>query len=292
MYLLEVGENPESGLRRIMLEKIDESIDQLSMAGADPDVVVHEVRKSVKRIRAVLRLARPAMEDADYRRENLHFRDMGRRLAEARDAAVLPETLARILRASDRLEGEIDRISRDLIGPYAGHALPGDPGLILVKDLIAGFRSAAARAAAINFAAPDCDFLYQGLVETAGEACSGFEAALQAPDSFETFHEWRKQVKYLWHQFEIVSTIAASINAVLIEDLEHLSEQLGLAHDTANLHMRLEGMDSSRLNGEIGLLTRQVGRVRRDHEGAALAHGTALFSRGRDALLKWFPTGD
>jgi CHAD domain-containing protein len=65
---------------------------------------VHEARKSLKRLRALVKISRPALGDARYRRENAEFRQTGRLLSAARDAKVLIETLDGLLeRARDEL---------------------------------------------------------------------------------------------------------------------------------------------------------------------------------------------
>jgi CHAD domain len=68
----------------------------MSLAGkTDEDfgTAVHETRKSLKRLRATVRLARDELGEETYRRENVAFRDAGRRLGGARDSQVLLETL-------------------------------------------------------------------------------------------------------------------------------------------------------------------------------------------------------
>jgi CHAD domain-containing protein len=292
MYLLECGEAPQTGLRRIVLEKIDESIALLTNSGFDPEIAVHDVRKNVKRIRAALRLARFGMDEADYRRENGRFRDLGRRLAAAREAAALAGTLERILQAGGLPDAEIDRLSRIVLGRMdKDQAAALDPGRVLIAELAAGFRAAADQVTAFELPVSRKDFIRSGLVDTMEKARAGFDEASSIPESAETFHEWRKQVKYLWHQFELLAAHAEPSNEVLIEDLEHLSEQLGLAHDVANLHGKILLVSSEWGAGEIGSLARRVRRVRRDHEGAAIAHGRVIFGRQAAVLLDWYPNG-
>jgi hypothetical protein len=60
----------------------------------DLNPAVHEARKDLKKLRAVLRLVRDDLGDAVYRSENVRFRDAGRMLSGARDAHVRVETLA------------------------------------------------------------------------------------------------------------------------------------------------------------------------------------------------------
>ena len=52
----------------------------------------HEARKCFKRLRGLLRMARPALGKKLYRRENICFRDAARLLSAARDAQALVET--------------------------------------------------------------------------------------------------------------------------------------------------------------------------------------------------------
>ena len=63
---------------------------------------VHEVRKSLKRLRALMRLLRGELGRKRYARENAALRDCGRRLAGARDAEVMVGTLDALVRAPPR----------------------------------------------------------------------------------------------------------------------------------------------------------------------------------------------
>jgi len=58
-----------------------------------PDDAAHDARKRTKKLRALLRLARPELGDKVYRRENAGLRDAARRLSPVRDAWVLIEAL-------------------------------------------------------------------------------------------------------------------------------------------------------------------------------------------------------
>ena len=84
------------GVRRIARDQLDMSIERLEgHTDEDLGTAVHETRKSLKRMRATVRLARDELGDEAYRRENIAFRDAARRLGGARDSQVLLETLRR-----------------------------------------------------------------------------------------------------------------------------------------------------------------------------------------------------
>ena len=66
----------EEGCRRIAREQIERAQCQLKAPG-DPVAAVHETRKSLKRLRALLRLVRPALGEQTYREENAQLRSIG-----------------------------------------------------------------------------------------------------------------------------------------------------------------------------------------------------------------------
>jgi CHAD domain-containing protein len=69
-----------------------EVLEGLDDAGA-PERAVHETRKALKRLRALLRLLEPNLGEEVYAREDAAIRDAGRRLSGSRDAEVLLATL-------------------------------------------------------------------------------------------------------------------------------------------------------------------------------------------------------
>ena len=81
-------------LQEFALAQIDGALTYLTAAKHDPDEAIHETRRCLKRVRAGLRLLHPQLADATYDRDNVYLRNIGRRLATLRDAAVMTETLA------------------------------------------------------------------------------------------------------------------------------------------------------------------------------------------------------
>ncbi len=81
-------------IRRIARGQLDQAEAELKNAPKRKlAAAVHDTRKSLKRLRATVRLGRDALGEETYKRENQAFRDTGRRLAGVRDASVLIETL-------------------------------------------------------------------------------------------------------------------------------------------------------------------------------------------------------
>ena len=116
------GERAPDGLRRIARGQLEMSIERLE-GDTDEDLgtAVHETRKGLKRLRATVRLGRDELGDEAYRRENVAFRDAGRRLGGARDSRVLLETFGAL---ADRYPNEapperFERFRRTLVASTA-----------------------------------------------------------------------------------------------------------------------------------------------------------------------------
>ena len=93
-YKLERNESLPEGVARIARGRIDDAIDELSgEAGSSPQEAVHNARKDMKKLRALLRLVRGELGDDVYRRENECFRDAAAELSGLRDADVMLATL-------------------------------------------------------------------------------------------------------------------------------------------------------------------------------------------------------
>jgi CHAD domain-containing protein len=89
-------------IRETAREELTEAIRLLrDDYGDDPVTAVHEARKNLKKTRALLRLARPGLDAAVYRRENDAIRDAARLISGARDADVMLQTVDRLAKRDD-----------------------------------------------------------------------------------------------------------------------------------------------------------------------------------------------
>src|SRR4051794_26191676 len=91
-YRLERDESVISGLKRVVRDEMESAGDQLSGdRKKNRDEAIHEARKSIKKVRALLRIMGAELGDI-RRRENTRLRDIARRLSEFRDAFAIIET--------------------------------------------------------------------------------------------------------------------------------------------------------------------------------------------------------
>src|SRR5215207_7408884 len=96
-YRLKKGEPVPEGIARIAVGRIDHALDGLrGKTDSTPEEAVHEARKDMKKLRALLRLVRGEVGESTFARENACFRDAARELSGARDTDVMLETLKRL----------------------------------------------------------------------------------------------------------------------------------------------------------------------------------------------------
>jgi CHAD domain-containing protein len=226
-----------AGIRRVARGQLDHARAQLAesprrkLASA-----VHDARKSLKRLRATVRLVRGAIGDETYRRENAAFRESGRRLSAARDASVLIEALEKLEKASGeelpreataefrrRLEDEREQALESLAADQA-----------VVAAVVADIERARTRAGAWSFEAQGFEAFHPGLRRIYRRGRKAMRRA-QADPTDENLHEWRKRVKDLWHAEQILRPAAPKKMKKLAKRTHRLADLLGDDHDLAQL---------------------------------------------------------
>jgi hypothetical protein len=81
-------------VERVALEQLDKALEH-TKAKTKLDEAVHDVRV-FKKLRGLIRLVRDELGDKQYKRENVFYRDLNRRLSKVRDTAALTEVLTRL----------------------------------------------------------------------------------------------------------------------------------------------------------------------------------------------------
>ena len=117
------NERLAAGLQRMVLGQIDVAIEQLARTGErEPaEKAVHETRKALKRLRALIRLLEDELGEHVYARESAAVREIAQQLSDARDAEVMLNTLdALIARHPRRLRGgSVKKLRKRLLAEHA-----------------------------------------------------------------------------------------------------------------------------------------------------------------------------
>ena len=283
-YRLRRGEDTGDGVRRIARGQLDlagERLDAGAGARGDLDGAVHETRKAFKRLRALVRVARDALGDEVYRRENTIFRDAGRRLSSARDATVLVQTLdALTARYRDELGDDAFAGLRDAL---AGEAAAASRALAGDRDTVDQVQRTleAARRRIGGWPLPDDGrpaMLEPGFERIYRRGRRALKAA-RADPSTENLHELRKRAKDLWHAAQILRPAAPKPMKQLARRAHALSDVTGDDHDLAVLRAAARERHATLAPGELALLEGLVARRRRRLRSKALAQGRRLYAR-------------
>jgi CHAD domain-containing protein len=282
------GEPLGEGLRRMALGQLDLAIELLCSDGTALDGrAIHETRKALKRLRALLRLLREELGERRFAREYGVLRDAARRLAGARDAEVIVDMLDALLQrhpqklarrrslielrelfvaeravAVQRVLG--DRVTRgEVLCELAGMrervqrwSLPERPGIAVVEsDLRRIYRQGRRRH------------------QRAGRSSIG-----RGKGGTRALHQWRKRVKDLRYTAEMLGLRPLARRA------DALGELLGEEHDLALLAALLAAPGRAPLQGKRGkqarkAMLKQIARRRRRLRRRALREGERLYRR-------------
>lgn len=232
-YRFHIGNEP---LARQIQRIFQEEIDSASRHLLDPlpdrrDSGIHEARKNIKKLRALLVLIRHCIGNRVYRNENLQLRDVARKLSLLRDAQAMIESLPNLpptwlpqsakralakklqhdkqqLFASENVNGILRTAAQELVGSRGS--------LVLLPVPVDSF-----------------DDLRKGLLLTykAGRKAWKVARAQPTPDNL---HALRKRVKQHWYHVRLFGEYAL---APLTEREDKLSQLEGLLGDGHNLHV-------------------------------------------------------
>ncbi len=202
---------------------------------SDPHEVVHEVRKAFKKIRGSLRLVRDHIDF--YKEENIFFRDEGRRVSDVRDATSIIEVLDDLYDHHDaQLYKSTFNTFRNFLlarrAQMASDQLKDKDVLKLIGERLSAkcdkIDSWPMDIQSFEDLSPSVKLVYK----------RGLKAYLQAKDSGKTeeFHEWRKRVKYLRYQLDLLNHIWPNFLDFWEDELHDLSDILGDDHDLHILH--------------------------------------------------------
>jgi CHAD domain-containing protein len=278
-FCLTAEEMVADGIKRIVNEEINQALREIDNPRLKRSEAIHEVRKHCKKIRGVLRLARPQFEET-YQFENIWFRDTANGLAELRDAEAIIETYDGLL---DKFSDQIDRrafapVRRALALRRKKIFEEGGELNQKLKKLRSRMDRAAGRVRDWKINLREFDGVEAGLVATYRRARKTMMTAYNAPTA-ENFHEWRKQAKYHDYHMRLLRELWKPVMHSLLKEADELSDLLGDDHNLDVLYKTL--LKSPKKYGKkrdiqvlLGLIDRRSAELRI----GANAIGARIFS--------------
>lgn len=258
-FRLKAGQTVSSELRRIVLRQLNRAASELTLIG-DPesDEAIHDARRRVKKIRAIIRLVRPVLA-ADGRRTDPDLRRVSHLLAPVADGQGVIDTLNQLLR---RYRGNLPRktaaaIRSDLIarGKRIDSKAAKDH---VLEEARATLRAERRRVKHWRLTAEGFNAVAPGLKESVRRARLAMVTAWLHPTAAH-HHAWRRHVKNHWFHVRLISARCGTHLQPYQRQLEALDGILGEYHNLVLLHEVLVH-DSTLSRREIARCLRIVKR--------------------------------
>jgi CHAD domain-containing protein len=203
------------------------------------DERIHEVRKGLKKLRALLRLLRDMLGEATFARENAAFRELGQRLSSARNAAATRDSLRRLLKHFALEADEFRDVLGGLTQAPIAHAADGS----LLSSVDHGLRLADARVSGWPLTEASWPLVERGLERGYAKGKAAMQLSFREPTA-EHFHEWRKRAKDHLYHVRLLSNLWQDQLKTLRLGVEELTEALGDDHDLTELaHVVTQSFD-------------------------------------------------
>jgi CHAD domain-containing protein len=288
-FRLKLDDPIEKNFHRIGLEQIQRARKQLD-ANVAPETEIHEARKCIKRVRALLRLAREGLGDRIFRAENARFRAIAAQLAPARDDHVILQTILLLeTQAGDDTRAVLMRL-KDAVRAH-GNCSSSEQGNG-ISEANTALDRAARRFRRIAIEPNDFTTLAKGLTRSYRRGLKWFSQAY-AENNDEAFHEWRKCVQAHWRHMSLLSKVWPALFEARVAAARELSQILGDDHDLAILKSRLATLPPGTLSeSDTQEIVRMVAARQHVLRRTAKPRGQMLYAEkakahGRRVLALW-----
>jgi CHAD domain-containing protein len=239
-YELLSNQSVAGNIGRIWSEELTAAIETLQNAGNNPDKAVHEVRKGMKKIRALLRLVRKSMGKELFARENVRYRNIGHMLSQVRDSAVMIKTLGKLKQANPRaMPATAYKNTLHKLSEKKAEA---------ARSFFENNQSIPAVLSALKQAKegqPEVPVSKESFAVFGDNIRKIYERGIQAykhagkQPSIDNFHELRKEVKILWYHTRLLRPVWPGFMEAYASQLGTLSELLGDDHDMGVLYEQI-----------------------------------------------------
>ncbi len=268
-------EEPAEGLRRIALEELDRTR-ALLVQGRDEVAALHEARKQLKKLRALLELARPAL-GALALEEGVRLRDAARLLSRHRETDALRTLLEREARIAGSTE--FDLLETALRLHQMAHKAPGDRArdLEAARRALGGVRRRLAAAPLEALPRGLCQRRFRRLYKRVRDSLK----SLGTTPSVDALHDVRKLSKRLLNQSRILARMGGGSFTVFRAELVAFDDLLGRGRDCGILGALLRGVPAAEAPLRHGLgLRARLERVSEEAAAEALRLGRRIFALG------------
>jgi CHAD domain-containing protein len=269
-YRIEKNEALSAAFGRIAAEEIAVALGELRRRNRAQ--AMHNARKALKRLRALLRSLRVAFPKKLFRRENRRFAAVGRKIAPLRDVHVQLRTLGKL----DAGPGQASsQIRRHLLQREQTYTRKIPELRRAVRQMLDASRQTVA-SWPVNQATPPKVAASLKRVYKAGK--NAFKIASKNPTP-QNLHQWRKQTKTLGYGLELIQCLGPRKIGKWIKNTEQLSESLGDDHDLFLVLHALRQEHAARPAGDFRLLSKRIAARRAKLQKRAFKLATGIYDQ-------------
>lgn len=289
-FELDQQKHLEDELTKIVRRELRKTIDALSAVPKTTfDDVIHEARKSVKKVRAVLAF----LEDAGAKLPRMDRKQLklaARALSRLRDSGAIVESLDGVRRGySKQLPAHTYSMLRRRLVASRNRETARARHDGVIAD--AARRLAKTRKSAKSWTSPSIGVA--DMVAIIADSYRRSRKAMKrsrATGQSATFHEWRKEVKTLWYQLRLARPLMTG-TAPLIAELQKLETELGDDHNLVVLGATLRGCRELRSKrAESRQVERLAARMRQPLRRRAFTVGGRVLARKPRTFARWILT--
>jgi len=277
----------EEELKKIARRQLRRAADALSHANNGTlKTAVHESRKSVKKVRAIVDgLERSGTEIP--RKDEKRLKRASRQLSTLRDGAAIVDTFDRVRRRYPARipEHTYGILRRGLIGAAEQRARQARRDGLVDRAAAA---LADTRQSAKRWQGPSVS-VAEMIDVVADSYRASRKAMARAGESRRSavVHRWRKKLKTLWYQLRLLKPLTPGL-APLVADMKRLETELGEDHNLVLLGATLRACRDLRwMRAEVRLVEQLATRMRPPLRKRAFALGRRLHRRKPRAFARW-----
>ncbi len=290
-YRLNAGERVPVAIARVIQEDLDSAISGLEQGRAKKkrDTTVHEARKSIKKVRGVLRLIQPEIGRHAYRKENGGLREIANTLSDLRDATAMVEVF------NDLLQHRAGELEKSTVLALRQHLLrekhkieQSFPMSEVFAKVIRALQAARTRLSALPLKEDGWSAIAPGFKRSFAKGRRALRV-VQDHGTSENFHQWRKRVKDHWYHVRLLEQVAADDTRAYERSLKDLETWLGDDHNLAVLREKLGSYWASQGSKEgLESFTRVADSYAQDLRSQALDLGVRVYGPKPKRVTKDF----
>jgi CHAD domain-containing protein len=228
-------------IKPALSDYIRTSLSLLKESSVPDEKTVHSIRILMKKSRAVIRLLVTQIDDETFTRENLAFRQVGRKLCPLRDSSVLRKTLKDLRKKNEdifsRLEDN-EKINLLLKKSDSDNELSEECRLNLleVNEIL---KKAVYRIRFQSMGNLNPQAMLKELEMTYNNVADNYLKCKNQPKP-ASIHEFRKRVKDFLYQLYFFRPLNTSVVKGLEKKLDVMAQNLGKFNDLVNIEKTLD----------------------------------------------------